>query len=177
MSKATSSAFLRPAAGWPSSCRRPRPRCIRAKRPEVRLDGEPVGRLGRLHPEVGAALALPDDVFFFELALDRLATERPRTFAGLSRQPSVRRDLALLLDGNVPASEVETVARERCGDVLADFAVFDLYTGEGVEPGCKSLAISLTFQHRSRTLAEAEINQIVDGALADLKTRLGARLR
>ena len=77
----------------------------------------------------------------------------------------------------MPAREIESVVRERVGELLSGFAVFDLYTGEGIESGRKSVGISLTFQHRSRTLAEAEINQKVDDALADLKSRLGARLR
>ena len=143
----------------------------------VCIDGEPVGRLGRLHPEVAGALDVPRNVYCFELGLDALAARQQRLFTGLSRQPTVRRDLALVVDDTVPATEIEAVVRERVGELLSGFAVFDLYTGEGIESGRKSVGISLTFQHRSRTLAEAEINQKVDDALADLKSRLGARLR
>ena len=143
----------------------------------VCIDGETVGRLGRLHPEVAATLDVPGSVYCFELALDALATKQRRVFGGLSRQPTVRRDLALVVDHDVPAADIEAVVRERVGELLAAFAVFDLYTGEGIESGRKSVGISLTFQHRSRTLAEAETNQKVDDALADLKSRLGARLR
>ena len=143
----------------------------------VCIDGETVGRLGRLHPEVAATLDLPRNVYCFELGLLALATRQRRVFGGLSRQPTVRRDLALVVDDAVPATEIEAVVRERFGGLLSGFAVFDLYTGEGVESGRKSIGISLTFQHRSRTLAEAEINQKVDDALADLKSRLGAHLR
>lgn len=143
----------------------------------VCIDGETIGRLGRLHPEVAATLDLPRSVYCFELGLVALAARPPRVFDGLSRQPTVRRDLALVVDHAVPATEIEAVVRERVGELLTGFAVFDLYTGEGIESGRKSVGISLTFQHRSRTLAEAEINQKVDDALADLKSRLGARLR
>ena len=116
-------------------------------------------------------------MFCFELDLKALAARQRRVFAGLSRQPTVRRDLALVVGDAVRASEIETVVRECVGELLTGFAVFDLYTGEGIESGRKSVGISLTFQHRSRTLAEAEINQKVDDALADLKSRLGAQLR
>ena len=136
----------------------------------VCIDGETVGRLGRLHPEVAATLDVPRNVFYFELDLKALATRERRVFAGLSRQPTVRRDLALVVGDTVRASEIEAVVRERVGELLTGFAVFDLYTGEGIESGRKSVGISLTFQHRSRTLAEAEINQKVDDALADLKS-------
>lgn len=143
----------------------------------VCIDGETVGRLGRLHPEVAATLDLPRNVYCFELGLEALAARQRRVFGGLSRQPTVRRDLALVVDHAVPATEIEAVVRERVGELLSGFAVFDLYTGEGIESGRKSVGISLTFQHRSRTLAEAEISKKVDDALADLKSRLGARLR
>ena len=143
----------------------------------VCIDGQPAGRLGRLHPEVAATLDMPRNVYCFELDLQALATRQRRVFGGLSRQPSVRRDLALVVGDTVPASEIESIVRERVGELLSGFAVFDLYTGEGIESGRKSVGISLTFQHRSRTLAEAEINQKVDDALADLNSRLGARLR
>ena len=141
------------------------------------LDGDLAGHFGRLHPEVAAALDLPAEVYCFELALDVLTAQRRRAFAGLSRQPTVRRDLALVAGRHVSAAEIETVVRERVGDLLDDFRVFDIYTGEGIEPDSRSIAVGLTFQHRSRTLAEAEINKTVDDALADLKTRLGIRLR
>lgn len=143
----------------------------------VCIDGDAVGRLGRLHPEVAATLDLPRNVYCFELALDALVARHQPVFGGLSRQPTVRRDLALVVDDAVSAAEIEAVVRERVGELLSGFTVFDLYTGEGIESGRKSVGVSLTFQHRSRTLAEAEINQKVDDALADLKSRLGGRLR
>ena len=141
------------------------------------LDGEPAGCLGRLHPEVTGMLDLPADVFCFELDLDAVLARRQPTFNGLSRQPLVRRDLALVVDRDVPAARIEDVVRARAGNLLQEFRLFDMYTGTGVEKGRKSVAIGLTFQHPSRTLAEAEINQQVDDALADLKSELGARLR
>ena len=143
----------------------------------VSLDGTPAGRCGRLHPEVAAALDLPADVFVYELTAAALLAGRRRAYAGLSRQPSVRRDLALVVDQNVPAARIEAVVRRRLGEMVKSFRVFDLYTGESIEIGCKGVGIGLTFQHPSRTLGEAEINQQVDDALAVLKSELGARLR
>ncbi len=141
------------------------------------LDGEPVGCFGRLHPEVERALDLPPGVFVFELSLEGLLGRRPRRNAGVSRHPSVRRDLALLLRRDVPAALVESITRTELGELLREYSVFDLYTGEGIDSSEKSLAIALTLQHPSRTLEEGEINDNVDRVVAALAREVGARLR
>ena len=143
----------------------------------VVVNGEAAGRFGRLHPEVEAVLELPSGVFVFELEGDAVHARRRRRHGSVSRQPSVRRDLALVVDREVPASSVESVVRERLGRILAEFTVFDVYGGEGIDSNEKSIAIGLTFQHPSRTLTDTEITQYVDDALLALKSRLGARLR
>lgn len=147
------------------------------QRAQALLDGETVGCFGRLHPEVERALDLPPGVFVFELSLEGLLGRRPRRHAGVPRHPSVRRDLALLLQRDVPAAMVEAIARTELGELLRDFAVFDLYTGEGVDSSEKSLAIALTLQHPSRTLEEGEINDNVGRVVAVLAREVGARLR
>lgn len=147
------------------------------QRAQAVLDGEPVGCFGRLHPEVERTLDLPPGVFVFELSLEGLLGRRPRRNAGVSRHPSVRRDLALLLHRDVPAATVEAITRTQLGELLREFAVFDLYTGEGIDSSEKSLAIALTLQHPSRTLEEGEINDNVDRVVAALAREVGARLR
>ena len=147
------------------------------QRAQAVLDGEAVGRFGRLHPEVERALDLPPGVFVFELSLEGLLGRRPRRNAGVSRHPSVRRDLALLLHRDVPAAMVEAIARTELGELLREFVVFDLYTGEGIDSSEKSLAIALTLQHPSRTLEEGEITDNVDRVVAALAREVGARLR
>ena len=147
------------------------------QRAQAVVDGNAAGCFGRLHPEVERALDLPSGVFVFELSLEGLLGRRPRRNAGVSRQPSVRRDLALLLRRDVPAAMVEAIARAELGELLREFAVFDLYTGEGIDSSQKSLAIALTLQHPSRTLEEGEINANVDRVMAALAGKVGARLR
>ena len=143
----------------------------------VIVDGEAAGRFGRLHPEIEAVLELPGGVFVFELEGDAVHARRRRRHGSVSRQPSVRRDLALVVDRDVPASRVESVVRERLTEILAEFTLFDVYGGEGIDSNEKSIAIGLTFQLPSRTLTDTEVTQYVDDALLALKTRLGARLR
>ena len=143
----------------------------------VMIDGNAAGRFGRLHPEVEDVLELPSGVYVFELDADAVHARRRRRHGTLSRQPSVRRDLALLVDREVAAQRIESVVRKRLGAILADFRLFDVYFGEIIDSNEKSIAIGLTFQHPSRTLTDMEIARYLDETLADLKAELGARLR
>ena len=141
------------------------------------LDGDEVGRLGRLHPEVEAALGLPAGVFVFELNVDAISQLRIRRDDGQSRFPSVRRDLALVVEQKVDAASIQAVARRCLGELLAEFRVFDVYVGKGIADGSKSVAIGMTLQHPSRTLADAEVQDRIAELVAALGAELGARLR
>ena len=143
----------------------------------VQLDGETIGRLGRLHPEVETALDLPKGVFVFELRMDAFTTSPRRRHAPLSRFPAVRRDLALVVDQEVPAARIEAIARRVLGDLVSEIRLFDRYVGAGIEPNKTSIAIGVTLQHRAYTLKDAEVNQHVDELLDALATELGARQR
>ena len=143
----------------------------------VSLAGEAIGWLGRLHPEVEAALDLPAGVFAFELDADAMSLVGSRRRAAVSRFPSVRRDLALVVDEAVGAASVEAVARRRVGDLLAEFLVFDVYSGSGIDAGSKSIAIGMTLQHPSRTLADAEVSAAMAEVVAAIGEELGGRLR
>ncbi|MCY3838945.1 MAG: phenylalanine--tRNA ligase subunit beta [Gammaproteobacteria bacterium] len=143
----------------------------------VLVEGEPAGRFGRLHPEVETVLELPSGVFVFELEGDAVLARRRRRHGFVSRQPSVRRDLAVVVDREISAASIESIVRARLGKILAEFTFFDVYWGEGIDSNKKSVAIGLTFQHPSRTLTDTEIARHLDDTLLDLTRRLGVRLR
>ena len=136
-----------------------------------------IGRLGRLHPEVEESLDVGAQVFVFELHADALVEQREREHEGVSRFPSVRRDLAVVIDRAVPASDVESAVRGVLGSVLTEFTVFDVYDGERIDSNKKSLGIGLTLQHASRTLVDDETNAFIDATVSCLAARFGARLR
>ena len=140
-------------------------------------ESEPIGRLGRLHPELEAALDLPSGVFVFELRLEAVAAALPRRFKGLSRFPAMRRDLAVVVDEDVPAGRIEAVLRRELSDLAAEVKVFDLYAGDGVDPGKKSVAVGVTLRDRARTLEDWTVQTHVERAVAALGKELGARLR
>ena len=146
----------------------------------VQMDGQPIGRLGRLHPEVEAALHLPSGVWVFELRMDALSNVRDpdrHRHAALSRFPAVRRDMALVMDQQIAAARIEAIVRRVLGTLVTDFRLFDVYVGEGIEPNRKSVAVGVTLQHPARTLRDEEVNQHFDQTLAALAAEVGARLR
>ena len=144
---------------------------------ELLLDGEPVGRLGRLHPEIEAALEVTKAVYLFEIEGETILSRVVPQHRGISRFPSVRRDLALVVDREVPAAAIESTVRETLGPLLVDFTLFDVYQGKGIDSNEKSLAVGLTLQDASATLTEDRIARCTQDVLAALERAVGARLR
>jgi phenylalanyl-tRNA synthetase beta chain len=136
-----------------------------------------LGYVGALHPELQQKLDIPGKVYLFELTLDLLTRASVPAFSNLSKFPEVRRDLALLLDRNLPADQLLESVKSVAGDCLTDLKVFDVYMGKGIDPQRKSIAIGLTFQHPSRTLTEDEINSSVDAVVQHLQEKYSASLR
>jgi len=143
----------------------------------VERDGRLVGFLGALHPELGKALGLEKPVFLFEMLLSEVVQGRLPAFGELSRFPEVRRDLAFIVDRDLPSQEVLSAIRERGGEFLTDLRLFDVYDGKGIDPHRKSLAVGLTWQHPSRTLNDDEVNAITQSILTSLEERFNATLR
>ncbi|HEX7037477.1 MAG TPA: phenylalanine--tRNA ligase subunit beta [Pseudomonadales bacterium] len=143
----------------------------------VRVADAVVGRLGRLHPEIEASLDLMKPVYVFELQMELLLDRAERVHRGISRYPSVRRDLAVVVAEDVPAAAVEATVRETLGDLLVDFTLFDVYRGKGIDSNEKSLAVGLTLQDASATLTEDRITRCTQDVIAALERAVGARLR
>jgi phenylalanyl-tRNA synthetase beta chain len=143
----------------------------------VKLGGETVGWVGSVHPLVLKSLDIKKAVFAFEVDLEEL-TKRDIPFAKeISRFPSVRRDLALLLPEEVSYAQVRTVSADVGGSQLEKVVVFDVYQGENLTKGYKSLAIGLIFNDVSRTLKDEDVDSLIDAVVAELGQRLGAQLR
>ncbi len=141
--------------------------------------GEAVGYAGELHPKVLAAMDAPartvalelDLDVLFEAAADVIVAKPVPTF------PVATQDVALVVNAEVPAVEVLEVLREGAGDLLEDIALFDVYSGTGIEDGRKSLAFSLRFRAPDRTLTADEASASRAAAVALAAERLGAAQR
>ncbi|MGW1883642.1 phenylalanine--tRNA ligase subunit beta [Streptomyces sp. NPDC001970] len=147
----------------------------------VVIDGEeqPVGFAGELHPRVVNALGLPPRTCAMELDLDRVeqasagVVQAPR----ISTFPVATQDVALVVSTEVPAEEVERVLREGAGELLESIRLFDVFTGEQIGEGKKSLAYALRFRAADRTLTVEEASAARDAAIALATERVGAVLR
>jgi phenylalanyl-tRNA synthetase beta chain len=139
--------------------------------------GKPVGWIGSLHPVLHGKLGLNQPVVLVELDLAAITDARTPEFREISKFPSIRRDLAVIVEQKIPAQMLlDTVARA-AGNLLVNLELFDEYRGEGIDSGRKSLALGLTFQDSSRTLKENEIEALLERVLTTLEQDLGAQLR
>ena len=143
----------------------------------VARDGQTVGYLGALHPQLAKALDLGPDVHVLELALEPLLARRLPKAGTVPRFPSVRRDIAVDLPEEVSWAQVEQCVRAALGGPLIELRLFDRYAGKGVETGRKSLAMGLILQDASRTLTDDDADRFVREAFAALETSCKARWR
>jgi phenylalanyl-tRNA synthetase beta chain len=143
----------------------------------LRAGEETLGRLGRLHPEIEAHLDISGAVYLFEISTDALLFRARRRHGAVSRYPSVRRDLALVVPESVPAADIVQIITRSLNEVLVDLRLFDVYQGKGIDSTEKSLGVGLTLQKASATLTEEEIGQHMQNAIEALAKEVGARLR
>ncbi len=140
----------------------------------------PIGFLGELDPVVRSAFGLPDRrVAAAELDLDALLAQVPVAWfvEPISPYPAALQDLAVIVDEGVPAAEVQSLIAKSGGFLLKDVRLFDVYRGEPVPEGRKSLAFALTFQAPDKTLRDAIVTKQVQRIVQRLKKELGAELR
>lgn len=144
---------------------------------EIVVNGEAVGILGALHPELQRDLDIPNQVFLFEIDRQALLASQQPAFAPLSKFPEVRRDLALVCARELPVDALLATVRNTAGECLKNLTLFDVYCGEHIDSSKKSVALGLTFQHPSRTLNEAEIVAWIDAVLSAALEQHQAQLR
>ncbi len=144
---------------------------------EILLNDCAVGVMGRLHPLTARALDMPAATFVAELRLAEISQVSVPSFQEISKFPEIRRDIAVIVNREIPAQAVLDCAQQAAGGALAQALIFDVYEGEGVDPTAKSLAIGLTFRDQSRTLRDEEITASLSQVIESLGEKLGATLR
>ncbi len=143
----------------------------------IASDGKKIGWLGMLHPNLEKQLGFDTPVFLFELDQNLVLNKLIPVFKALSKYPSVRRDLALIVKEDVTASEVINCIKSSAETALQEVIIFDIYRGKGVEEGSKSIALSLIMQDDTQTLTDSEIEAIVGRLLTLLNNEKNAKLR
>jgi phenylalanyl-tRNA synthetase beta chain len=143
----------------------------------IQLNGRDAGWLGRIHPAIARSHDLDPDTFLFELEYTALKNAATVQFQEISRYPSIRRDLAVVVDSELPAADLKTAVTGLGGELLRDMVIFDVYQGKGIETGRKSIAFGLILQDSSRTLADKDVETVVTRVTDGLREKFGAQLR
>lgn len=143
----------------------------------VMVGSEDLGVLGELHPRVAEGFGISRPVYLFEIDLQKLLpiTLELRRYQPIPRFPATLRDIALVVDGAIPAKRVQEIIES--SPLVAKVTLFDVYTGEQVPRGKKSLAYRILYQSPSRTLTDEEVNGEQERILERLGRELGAILR
>ena len=143
---------------------------------EILVNGQSIGYLGRLHPSLENELDL-GTTWVAELDQQAVLQSYVSNFTELSRFPSVRRDIALLISDKIEVRDIQRLIEQTGGELLDSTWLFDVYTGQGVEQGKRSLAFALLWQHQARTLEDAEIKSGMDNIIQVLEDTYQATLR
>jgi len=144
---------------------------------KISHDGEEVGWIGMLHPEIEGKLGLTGKAFVFEIRLGTELEGRLPAFSELSKFPSIRRDIAIVVDEKIQFSQLRETIMQAAPGILKELRLFDVYTGEKIDSGLKSLALGLILQETSHTLTDTEVEGVMGRILQALKQELNAQLR
>ena len=140
---------------------------------EINVNGEIVGIIGRIHPEISK-----EPVYVFEINLDTLLAKKvsKMKFKEISIYPSIKKDIAIILDKNITSDEISKVIKKAGGNLLVNYEMFDVYENASLG-NRKSVAYSLTFGSNTKTLTEDEVNPVIEKIVESLEKNLHAELR
>ena len=149
-------------------------RCAR-----ILAGGEELGVLGQVHPSVAAAFKLNAEIYAAELDFYTLfeKSNPERQYTALPKFPATSRDIALVVDKAVPVGEITKIFDKQRANIMESYTLFDVYEGEQVGEGKKSVAYNIVFRSADHTLTDEEVNAVMDQILYDLKATLQAELR
>ncbi len=140
----------------------------------ILLDREPIGIIGRIHPEVEK-----DEIYVAEFSMTKLLSKsiKPIKYKEANRYPGISKDVAFVVDKNITNKEIEDVIKKSGGRLLNSIDVFDIYTGDKVLENEKSIAYNLKFEDSTRTLTEEEVMTIFNKIISDVESKLNAKVR
>ena len=150
------------------------------KQADFMIDGQCVATVGELHPSVQEAFGINRPVYLFKINLTDLApycSTGAKAYSPLPKYPAINRDIALVLSDSVPAADVLAAVRSAGGELLVESRLFDVYAGERVEKGTRSLASSLVYRAADRTLTDEEVDAPLAKLVQQLETTFAAKLR
>ena len=141
---------------------------------DISVNNDIVGMVGKLHPAVEK-----ENVYVLEINLDKLISKKTgkMKFKEISKYPTISKDLAILIDKNISSDEIAKAIKKAAGSLLTNTEIFDVYEGQNIPEGKRSIAYSLSFGANDRTLTDEEINNIMKKIIDNLQNKIGAELR
>ncbi len=167
---------LRDRIEWKAEC--DRPYLHPGRKADIIYNDVVVGYIGEVHPKVSSAYGIKDRVYIAVLDMPHIVefSSFERKYEGIAKFPAVTRDLSMVAPKEIVVGEIELLIMRKGGNLLEDVSLFDVYEGDQVKEGCRSLAFSLVFRAKDRTLEDAEINKVMDEMISVLSGR-GIELR
>ena len=144
---------------------------------KILRSGEQTGWLGELHPALMKKIGLTAAPVLFEIALEPATASRVADCQQVSKFPAIRRDIAAIVRSDLPVAAMEKAVREAGGPSLRDSVIFDVYEGKNIETGYKSVAVGLILQETSRTLTDADADNIRRAVIDRLSSDFNATIR
>lgn len=143
----------------------------------IERHGRELGWIGTLHPSLSATLEVPPELHLFELDTESLGGSLKPKFVPLSKFPSIRRDIAIVVNAAVAFDSVRHCVEDAAGELLRDLLLFDVYIGDKIESGRKSMALGLILQADSQTLTDQDVESVMARVVDRLATDVNAQLR
>ena len=144
----------------------------------IRYEGEEIGYLGEVHPQVTDNYGIGTRVYVAVMDIQQVVkfATYDRKYEGIARFPAVNRDISMVVPKKIMVGEIEKMIAQRGGKILEHYELFDIYEGDQIQEGCKSVAYSITFRSKEKTLSEAEVTSAMKKILNGLES-MGIQLR
>jgi phenylalanyl-tRNA synthetase beta chain len=140
-------------------------------------DGNIIGMIGKVHPRHAKMFSLKRPAYVFELNADAAFSATITVATAISKFPSIRRDIAVIVDQKISADELTKAVAASAPEIISSVRIFDIFTGAGIEAGRKSVALGLILQETSRTLTDEDADSAMAAAVRKLQKDYGAELR
>ena len=144
---------------------------------DVELDGEIIGWIGQVHPETCRRIGLKKEVYAFELFMKNIQKTTLPVYEDISKYPSVRRDLAMVVNDHISYQQISQLISNELGDLLIDTIVFDEYKGESIGEGKRSLAVGLVLQQKNATFEDKDVDKLMSKVVSSISEKLSIEIR
>ena len=144
---------------------------------DILIGNKAIGFIGKVHPQVLKNFDIKTDCFYFEINIDLLPVKKVKKVKPLPKFPSAHRDLAIVVDESVKVGDLIETIKKTAGEVLESLELFDIYEGEQIQAGKKSVAFKMLFRKQDATMTQEEVNNVFDKILNKLESAYNAQLR